>query len=95
MVNVTIRNIPDEIMNIIKTLSQLEKRSINNEILTILEKGIQKEIKQYKDNDNYISPNTQIKLWTQLANQWEDSRSTKEIIDDIYNNRTLGRNINL
>ena len=60
MVNLTIRNIPSEIMNIIKTLSQLEKRSINNEVLTIIEKGVQKEIQNYKNNNNFISIDTQI-----------------------------------
>ena len=41
--NLTIRNIPDDVINKIRTLSQIEKRSLNNEILFVLERGIQKE----------------------------------------------------
>ncbi len=42
--NLTIRNIPDEIIEKIRTLSQIEKRSLNNEILRIIENGVQTEI---------------------------------------------------
>mgnify|MGYP006303559133 FL=1 len=47
MANITIRNIPDEIFEQIKKLSSVEKRSINNELLVIIEKGTQSEIIQF------------------------------------------------
>ncbi len=45
--NLTIRNIPDNVINKIRTLSQMEKRSLNNEILFVLERGIQDEIRHF------------------------------------------------
>ena len=36
MVSVTVRNIPDGVFERIKTLSIVERRSINNEILVLL-----------------------------------------------------------
>ncbi len=93
MTNITVKNIPDEIIEKIKILSEIEKRSINNEILVILEKGLSKKI--YTIKKIQLSKDTQIKIWENLCGKWEDKRSTKEIIDDIYSNRSLGREINL
>jgi hypothetical protein len=95
MTSITVRNIPDEEMRIIKTLSNLAKRSINNEILTLIEKGLGDELKKIKKENNYISRDTQIKIWSRVSKQWVDNRSTKDIINDIYKSRTKGRDINL
>ncbi len=93
--NLTIRNIPDEIIEKIRTLSQIEKRSLNNEILRIIENGVQKEITRAWKEEKNITKETQIKIWSKLANEWDDDRTTEEIIKDIYINRTLGREIEL
>lgn len=94
MINLTIRNIPNEIIDKIKVLSELDKRSLNSEILVLLENSIIKELKIKKVN-SMISKSTQIKLWEKLSGSWKDNRSSKKIINDIYENRTIGRDINL
>ena len=93
--NITVRNIPDEIIRKIRTLSQMGKRSLNNEILLLLERSVQEEINYHSAQKKNISKETQLNIWKNLKNQWDDNRSTKEIIEDIYNNRTLGREIEL
>jgi plasmid stability protein len=93
--NITVRNIPDEVIKKIRALSKIRKRSINNEILMILERGIGDELEKTIQEQKSITKMTQINIWQKLANEWEDNRSTEEIINDIYNNRTLGRNIKL
>jgi len=95
MANFTVRNIPDELLNKIRLLSIIEKRSINSEILMVLEKGISEE----SDSVNYIkkqlSIDTQIKLWQNLCGRWKDSRSTAKIISDIIDSRSQGRSVDL
>ncbi len=93
--NLTIRNIPDDVINKIRTLSQMEKRSLNNEILLVLERGIQEEVKHLFDVKRNVSKTTQINIWKKLSKKWQDERTTEEIIDDIYNSRTLGREFQL
>lgn len=93
--NLTIRNIPDDVINKIRTLSQMEKRSLNNEILFVLERGIQEEVRHFFNIKRNISKNTQINIWRKLSKEWQDDRSTDEIINDIYNSRTLGREFQL
>lgn len=93
--NITIRNIPEEIIRKIRFLSQMEKRSLNNEILLLLERSVQNELNYISTRMKRISKETQISIWKKLSNEWDDQRSTKEIIDDIYSNRTLGREVQL
>jgi len=93
--NITIRNIPDDVITKIKTISEMEKRSLNSEILMVLEKGMQEEIKNRFKIKNHISKSSQINIWKKLSNSWQDDRTTEEIKNDIYENRTLGREIDL
>jgi len=38
--NLTIRNIPDEVVNEVRTLSRIERRSLNSQMLVVLENGL-------------------------------------------------------
>lgn len=93
MSNLTIRNIPSEMMNKIKTLSEIQKRSMNSEILFILEKGLLFENSQKADK--LLSKDTQVRIWNKLSGKWKDKRKTSEIIDDIYSTRSKGREFSL
>ena len=93
MSNLTIRNIPTEMMNKIKTLSEIQKRSMNSEILFILEKGLLFE--NLQKSDKLLSKDTQVKIWNKLSGKWKDKRKTSEIIDDIYSTRSKGRGLSL
>lgn len=96
MQSITLRNIPDGIMDIIRALSKKEKRSINSELLLLLENGVSKHIVSTNGNKiNKISIETQIDLWSNISGKWKDKRKTEEIINDIYESRTLGREIDL
>ena len=93
MTNLTIRNIPDDVIKKIKTLSEIERRSINSEILFIIERGLKKELLTKKNN--IVSKEMQINIWEKLSGNWIDNRTTEKIIDDVYTGRTEGRKIEL
>jgi plasmid stability protein len=96
MTSITIRNIPNEIFELVKTLAQTEKRSINNELVLLIEKGIVNHVNNNQISDEIlISKETQIDLWKEIMGKWEDERATENIIKDIYDSRTLGREIQL
>ena len=95
MANITIRNIPEEIFEKIKKLSFIEKRSLNNELLIIIEKGTYKEIDEINKIQKRIPTSIQINLWNNLSTTWKDTRATDDIIEDIYASRTMGRDIDL
>ena len=95
MPSITVRNIPQEILDRLKTLSSIERRSLNNEILIALERGTYTEYEEKVHRRKYLSRSTQKELWESLLGSWEDARSTEEIIKDIYSHRTSGRDVKL
>jgi plasmid stability protein len=96
MAHITVRNIPESILEQIKTLSQLERRSMNSEILVLLETALRVYRRAGGTESSYqISTDTQTEVWERLSGEWDDERSTEVIIDDIYSNRTAGRSIDL
>ena len=96
MNSITIRNIPDEVYEKVKTLAQTERRSINNEFVFLIEKGILNYFNHSKMNEgNNLSKEIQLQIWKEISGKWDDERSTEDIIHDIYSNRTNGRDVNL
>ncbi len=95
MASITVRNIPDAVLKRIKELSSIERRSVNNEILIILERGAYGEYQDRLERRKYLSKETQLEIWKKLAGSWDDKRSAKEIIEDIYSHRTVGRRVEL
>ena len=95
MANITIRNIPDDVLERIKKLSEIERRSLNSELLMIIERGASDLLNAKIKEPKSISSLSQTNLWRNLSSSWEDTRSTREIIEDIYQNRTMGRPIEL
>lgn len=96
MASFTIRNIPDEVLAQVRELSVLERRSMNNEILYILENGIQAQKMLLEQNKgNVVSEDERLRIWRTLSGQWKDKRSTEEIVEDIYSSRSFGRELNL
>ena len=95
MANITIRNLPESVLNKIRVLSEIDRRSINNELLVLIENGLDMET-QRKDRDiSIISKESQLKIWQDLIGKWEDERSKEEIIRDIYAHRTTGREVTI
>jgi hypothetical protein len=95
MASITIRNIPPEILERIRSLSSVERRSINSEILFLLERATYTEYEEKLQKRKYLSKSSQLDIWRELAGSWQDSRSAKEIIEDIYAHRTTGRDVDL
>ena len=95
MAHLTIRNIPDGILEKIRHMANLERRSLNSEILMIIERGTEQELVEINRRRKNISPSKQVHFWKNLSSKWEDERSTEEIVEDIYRSRTFGRNFEL
>jgi plasmid stability protein len=95
MASITVRNIPDEVLKRLKALSSIDRRSLNNEILIILERGTFTEYEAKLGMQKAISKSTQLEIWKAISGKWEDDRSSKDIIDDIYSHRTTGRDVKL
>lgn len=87
--NLTVRNIPEEVINIIKQRAAKNRRSLNSEILWLFENAI---VEVSREKEIEVSKK-QMKALKRFIGKWVDDRSSKEIIDDIYQSRTVGRDI--
>ncbi len=88
--DITLRNLSEELVAKLRALAKQARRSLNSEILYRLEVGVQD-----MQEDEAMSLEAQKSRMQALAGSWRDNRSTEEIIEDIYRHRTLGREIEL
>ncbi|MCR5761846.1 MAG: antitoxin [Treponema sp.] len=78
MAMLQVRDMDDRLYDRLKFAAKQDNRSISQQVITILQ--------------NYftsvpIKPKNATEEFLKLAGTWEDSRSTEEIIDDIYSSR--------
>lgn len=96
MANLTVRNIPDSVFEKLKLMSEMNRRSLNNELLIALENGVRESQRRLESNPAArVTRETQRAILGEIAGKWKDDRSTADIIKDIYDSRTLGRDISL
>ncbi len=95
MANITVRNIPDSVFEKIQLLSGLERRSINSELLIVIESGIHALESRLTSASHGPSAGTQIALWNDIAGKWKDKKPAKKLISEIYRSRSLGREVSL
>ena len=95
MANITIRNIPQSVFDKLRLISKREKRSLNNEILHILELGLSRLEDEREKPGAPLNKEAQIAIWRELSGKWADKRSAKAIIKEIYETRTPGREVEL
>lgn len=88
--NITVRGIPDNVVERLKAISKRERRSLNSQILFTLEKGLaETRVSELPA----ISKGAQIAIWHQLSGQWKDERDEQEIYEEILSGRTEGRSV--
>jgi plasmid stability protein len=95
MASITIRNLPEEVLERIRALSAVERRSLNSEILVILERGTSREYDDRLQRPRLLTRSAQMEAWKGLLGSWVDTRTTREIVDDIRAARTRGRDVQL
>lgn len=98
MVNLTIRNIPNEILKRIRIFAAKERRSLNSEMLMIIEDGLSSRIAGETGGTvppgsahAVISAAGRERIWGELCGSWEDSREFSVLRDEIYQWRSLGK----
>ena len=96
MASLTLRDIPGEMLDRIRALSERERRSLNKQFLVIAEDGLKTHTAALdRGRECGPSPSLQLALWRDIAGKWEDERSTDEIVADIRRHRTAGREVRL
>jgi len=95
MPNLTVRGIPPAVMDRIRSLAVVDRRSLNSEILVLIERGLSGERPEAFHPGTIPDAATQSDLWGHLCGAWQDKRSGAEIAADIRAHRTRGRKVAL
>ena len=93
MPNITLRGVPEEAMGRLRTLAAAERRSLNGEILVVIERGLERTEETRREPS--VGAAVQARLWAGLCGRWEDPRDWTRIAADIVGRRTAGRKVAL
>ncbi len=78
MAMLQVRDIDDRLYDRLRFAAKIENRSISQQVVTILQNYFTSiPVKTKNATEEFLK----------LAGSWEDSRTTDEIIDDIYSSR--------
>ena len=95
MANLTLRSIPENVMDRLRARAAVERRSLNGEILVLIESSLEREATERGASDPPISAAIQARLWKEFCGRWKDERSWLEIANDVVSHRTAGREVTL
>ena len=95
MANLTLRSIPDNVLDQLRALAVAERRSLNGEILVLIESGLERGATETRKVGPTVDAVAQVRLWENICGRWKDEREWKTIADDIVSHRTAGRKVSL
>jgi plasmid stability protein len=93
MVNITLRNIPEELLKRIRIFAARERRSLNSELLIVIEEGLAGRIAGETGSSSQASVSSggasisaagREKLWKELCGDWKETRSLQATLDEVY-----------
>lgn len=92
MVSLTLRNIPEEVLNRIRIFAMKERRSLNSEMVLVLEEGLLHRIEGHGQNSDLpsdalivsLSTTAREHIWEELKGAWKEDRPLSEIISCTY-----------
>lgn len=93
MKNITVRNIPVSIFDKLRLLSEIDRRSLNNELLVALETGVKELERTHPRSSAGVTPASQLALWKGLCGKWKDKKTKEAQIKELLEDRTMGREI--
>ena len=78
MAMLQVRDLDDRLYDRLRFAAKIDNRSISQQVVTILQNYFTSiPVKTKNATEEFLK----------LAGSWEDSRTTDEIVDDIYNSR--------
>lgn len=90
MVSLTIRKIPEKLLSRLRILAASERRSVNSEILILLEDGCAQKVRiNETDHEDRLRPSISVRLqmWTQVCGMWKDTVPIANRVVEIYASR--------
>ena len=95
MPSITIKDIPDKLLDRLRRRAQEDKRSINREAIHLLDQALAGKPADQDVGGKIREVEIQIQAWRKLAGLWDSDLDTADEIERIYATRTRGRRVDL
>ena len=94
MTSITIKNIPDRLLARLREQAAMEQRSMNKEIIRLLDIGLSAEPSHPVEHRRRLAV-TQAAAWSRLSGRWDSDLPVEDEVAAIYAARSGGREIEL
>ena len=94
MASVTIKDIPEELLERLRARAAADQRSMAKEIVYLLDQAMS-ESPAPDVSALAREAQTQADAWSRLAGRWRSDRSVAEEVQDLYASRSTGREVDL
>lgn len=91
MASVTLKNLPDELLDELRTAAERDRRSLTQEIIHLLETALRERPKEVEQPDI----KAQVAAWRKLAGKWESTEDAESEAASVRKARTRGRKVDL
>lgn len=95
MSSITIKDVPDKLLERLRQRAQEDNRSMNREVIHLLNLALANQPVNQDFGSDTRNVESQIQAWRRLAGLWDSDLNTTDEIERIYAARTFGRQIDL
>jgi plasmid stability protein len=92
MASLTLKDLPDTLLNQLRTRARQERRSMTQQAIVLLEEAL---IHQEAANQTVGVRQQQVAIWREVAGRWTSSQTVDEEVAGIYSARSEGRQVEL
>lgn len=92
MATLTLKNIPESLLEHLRKRASDERRSLNQEVIHLLEQIL---IAAEISNQPKEALQRQVEAWHRIAGRWRSQQTVADEIQQIYSTRTRGRDVTL
>ena len=92
MASITIKNIPDRLLARLREQAAMEQRSMNKEIIRLLDIGASAE-RAHPIEHRRRRAVTQAAAWSRLSGRWVSDLPVEDEVAAIYSGRSGGREV--
>lgn len=89
MASLTLKNVPDALLERLRSAASRERRSLNQQALVLLEGGLAEH------EDAADRARRQVEAWRALAGAWQSAEPFEDEVEALYAQRTPGRDVEL
>jgi len=95
MASITIKEVPDMLLERLRRRAREDKRSMNREAIYLLDLALAGQAVDQDLEGRTRDVESQIQAWRRLVGQWDSDLDIADEIERIYAARSVGRRVDL